>query len=365
MYITLNLKTDISLLCVVKVLHDYYRDNTCKKLIVEPTPDTKTTLKNYGLICKPFQEGIKIFFNGERGRKMMERMPPYKLAFTIRINDPKFINYTNLPFIDNSTIWHFSNLYASETADGKKYLHKEDSVKFSKYTNPLRVGRSIEYSFDNNVYPKEVSVKNIIGKVVKLESLEELKEESQTKRRQYPLNYRYKPVDRYKLYHKRSVISDFYVLDEGMGDAWGMIDLYFDKKIKDSLELVGKKGINMQEYTIQFQRRKTFWRYFILQDEGQAYQPQTITAKGNPKKINFSLPKEVQLKSGRTAYMMVSPVPISLQEIPEYKVKMTIRKNGRSTPRTLRLPVPTIDTIKPEKQPNGDIKTYSDIYFML
>ena len=95
--------------------HEYFTDKLCNVLEIEPTEETKEQLRNYYLIFKPLPFGFLVTYSPEDSPQRLKHCPPEtRFSFVIKSRDPRFVNYTSIPF---QRVWegfHFSNMDAAE-----------------------------------------------------------------------------------------------------------------------------------------------------------------------------------------------------------------------------------------------------------
>ncbi|MEQ3656378.1 MAG: hypothetical protein ABNH00_10980 [Dokdonia sp.] len=102
--------------------HEYFTNGVLET--VEVTAQTKTlrTLKNLGILIKPFKGGIHMLTSNVEGLSTFTE----DLRFEMRCRDAYFINYTTLPqFQPAQDICYFSNKESQEMAESPKLgLHE-------------------------------------------------------------------------------------------------------------------------------------------------------------------------------------------------------------------------------------------------
>jgi hypothetical protein len=116
----------------VEVLNDYFASLQCTALDVIPTDDTYSLLKGQQMLCKTIgNKFIVINKIDSNGKPFIALDKTAKLRFVVAINDPDFINYTNVNYHPLTPAkYYFTNL--NQTKSGPVlYLNKS----VAKYDN--------------------------------------------------------------------------------------------------------------------------------------------------------------------------------------------------------------------------------------
>ena len=120
----------------VMCFHNYYRDNICRELEFVPTPETAKLMRNLYLIIKPLDFGFVLLMHDEKSPDVIRSLPPKtKLTFHIKSKNPRFFNFTQIPFKQLDEVFYFSNL-GDETAE----LPEVDDSEVFYYFRNLKVG---------------------------------------------------------------------------------------------------------------------------------------------------------------------------------------------------------------------------------
>ncbi len=99
----------------VLCLHDYYTDSVCRDLVFEPTPETAALMRNYKLVFKPSDFGFIVLYTPDASEDRLAKMPPKsRFSFLIRNRNPSFMNFTQIKFWPEGSVFHYSNLYGAE-----------------------------------------------------------------------------------------------------------------------------------------------------------------------------------------------------------------------------------------------------------
>lgn len=183
--------------------------------------------------------------------------------------------------------------------------------------------------------------------------------------RSHPLDFKHVPFGKYtvEVGKKR---KDVYISEKPEERLFGMIDIHIDaENVNRLINREGKTDNEVMEpklYHLHFRARETFWRYYFMNHKSSRVKPKMI--KEENELLSFSDPVDGRLDMlGSKVMLSVSDAPIKLKERPEY-IMLLERVIGKRNMKDLRLPVPSVDLIKPIKE-NGQVKIYSDVYVYL
>jgi hypothetical protein len=99
----------------VLCLHDYYSDNVCRDLEIEPTPETAVLLRNYKLVFKPASFGFLVLYTPDASEDRLRALPPKtRFSFILRNRNSKFMNFTKIKFWPEGMVFHYSNLVGEQ-----------------------------------------------------------------------------------------------------------------------------------------------------------------------------------------------------------------------------------------------------------
>lgn len=131
-------------LFTLETLHDYYRDNICRDVIVKPNEGTQNWINKYGCIFKG-QLNSWHFFAPEtiNLNDLTEGNERIKLEFSCKSSHPGFVNFTNFP-IDKLGYYYFSNKINEASDNGALILKPE--FKSSEFADSDIAKISVELS---------------------------------------------------------------------------------------------------------------------------------------------------------------------------------------------------------------------------
>ena len=132
----LNLTSQFQELLVLNVNHDYFMSGDFTKVKIRPAEGTTEALRGNGLQCRFLSSGIMLgYVFTDSFTPIKAITSPVKLSFFLEIDDPNFLNYTELPFeFEEDKIFYFHNkeLEKESTEDknlsNEKYVTSEDKI---------------------------------------------------------------------------------------------------------------------------------------------------------------------------------------------------------------------------------------------
>ncbi|HVV53930.1 MAG TPA: hypothetical protein VHC47_01310, partial [Mucilaginibacter sp.] len=88
------------ILAMVEVLNDYFSNGICDDLVITPSADTANMLKGQRLIFKTVGNVAVLLIQTDptSGKPYIDLSPSTKFRFYVSINNPAFINYTNISY---------------------------------------------------------------------------------------------------------------------------------------------------------------------------------------------------------------------------------------------------------------------------
>ncbi|OLT62716.1 hypothetical protein [Moorena bouillonii] len=95
----------------LSIIHDYYRDEVCPDLSVEPTPECRRVLRGHRLIVKNKVNGLVVIAPVDSEQKPWVYLADnLRFTFILKIKNQDFIDFTDIDWkpVDNVS-YHFSN----------------------------------------------------------------------------------------------------------------------------------------------------------------------------------------------------------------------------------------------------------------
>jgi hypothetical protein len=117
----------------VQFYHNFFNDNLLKGLTFLADEETNRLLNNYEILFRPIENGFTLISKSEPKFESVSFAQELKLNFYFKINNPEFINITDIPYT-NSQKLIFKNiqdqtnekLHASFFVDHSNALSSEE-----------------------------------------------------------------------------------------------------------------------------------------------------------------------------------------------------------------------------------------------
>jgi hypothetical protein len=269
----------------VLCLHNYYTDKICRDLEFEPTVETSMVLRNYKLVFKPADFGFLILYTPDSSEERLRAMPPgTRLSFNIRCKNPRFMNFSQVPFWPEGVAFHYTNaldahedLKTEFTGDvyyyfkglkvgdvRKKLLHLPEHVLLSKRSSRFNVGLGIDDPNEKGVSYDSIVIKDEFG--------------SETLKNGQPLKKRFRDVQkdllrRYVDHHTRNLSR------EGLSPSEKekrVIEIFNQQEKELSAMAMSDHTIDLRhapsgKYTVQFGSYKPMAVYLTEYPEAQTF----------------------------------------------------------------------------------------------
>jgi hypothetical protein len=138
------------------------------------------------------------------------------------------------------------------------------------------------------------------------------------------------------------------------------VEIAMPKVIQTQIaDFVPFRELTIANYFIKFSARKTYWKYAFVFGKRTLEEFAEITFEGLP--VSFSRKGNETLLNKQEANIFVSDEPLVLKEFSDYNLKLIQRsKMSRDVEIIPRLPVPSVEMIKPESR-KEDSKVFSEI----
>ena len=195
MYNQINYKSNYKKIVEIQIKHDFFKSNNCSTFEIRPDIETQDLFINYGLIFKKTSNGFVLISSGGLRYSSRSFSGPIKLRFSLKNNDPLFLNYTNLS-LENGNHLVFKN------RGDKELLHESEFVDQSTISG-----------FSEELFSGEI--------VLRINNKNEFfgngSEESTLDPKQYQIKFTSREVTvRYNFYSSNEAFdfTDYYVTDE-------------------------------------------------------------------------------------------------------------------------------------------------------
>ncbi len=351
----------------LEVLHNYFADTICDDFIITPSAQTQSLLQGNKMLVK--QYGNKLYVGlqvDDFGNAFMVPSSDLQLVFFLRLNNPLFFNYTNLPFsYPAGKVYYFSNRN-NNVANGKSFISQPASyintlnyypgdiaadnngtvyecIKSCKGVVPSTANNANWMAIDKNQYvseadalqwmpsvstftftsPQNSAVINVNGYDITAEKFTK-NVLSKTipfvqSTASFTLDLSSLQIGKYQL-TVNGVSQLIYINDElTLQPAFAIVEIYNDSNLATAYKLLNGTTLISPVYTIEFLNRATIWKY-ILNSTSKG----TITTTSG-----FGFPTT-------DASTIVSQSPIPLSEAPlDVSLKVSVVDNNSVTPFTV------------------------------
>jgi len=370
----------------ITIKHSYYngQDDKCPDFSLMPTYASAGLMRTLGLLLKKTSTGISILYNVKNKSNLLRYLKSReveksegvenwcRLSFVAILNNPLFINFTDLSFETNSSVKNFylSNQQAHLGGrENEVILNEGEFINQSTQDSFEVVPVQYEVEFGDATrievcdisgesvmcLPKSIPVK--LAKIERIELLDCCKVDKYLKKHQDS-----------EIFERKKVYIDFSKLIEGCYKLkWILanensyqkniiythsspsplcfIDLMFSQpeKYSEGIYPVSLKNNSSEgdivpvEYQIRFNQRATYWVYWIVKQSMFSDNIKIISDKGVENV--FYGPYEGKLITGEVAFWFVSKEPLSLEQIPSSRFKL-IEQPDEFSSRELINPLP-------------------------
>jgi|GEM_PF-5620160 len=363
--IKLDVNSHWGVLASFQFQHNYYKDKGCADFEVIPTQETLEFMKNYRMLFKTNKSGFKILHREGTTAMLLtdnDEVLDAKLSFIVKNGNNKFINFSNLPFLDSEAIYYFSNANGSLSKDKGKLLHKGDDVNVSDDSQLFMMPKLFNFTFTKPVKFSDLEITNCFKEKIKLKKARVNTHTDDIAITQHKIDLRGYPGGKYVLNAPKGGVKDFkfYATEETKLKCFGVIDLFLDKKVKKDFCLFNKNNVISQDFAVLFESRSTYWKYYVVDKNSQIkYRHHKIVSKEGD--VEFSKAEKITLDNGMEVIQMVSKQPIAFNESQQNKFRLELSKNpeGKGNIFTINLPAAGINLIKPDRKTK---KVFSEIF---
>ncbi len=326
----------------VEFRHEYFKDGQFKSIQVSFDEETTRLIKNLDIILKPFPGGVHFLaLNPELLNDTTLNTP---IRIFLACNDPYYINYSELPeYSPSDTVMYFNNLVSlPNTEETVRRLHHKDFVGENNFAQ-LSLGKLAISNFDSaKVYHFEDVFGNDVSEYIR---------PSQNELNGFLISNRSQGIIR--VFANGQEEERVYYYPKSVWEKpLGIVELYLETLFEqyDQNE--------KQTYILNFQTRKTIWKYFLVDPVYQQFEKLEII-KGNDER-SFYPPIEQEV-SGHNALVFVSKEPLPLLEYSsDVPLKLINGEEGTSIDVIKHLPWASPEQLFRVDENNTDM--YSHIY---
>jgi hypothetical protein len=387
----------------VSIRHNYYNrgNGECPDFNIYPTARSAALMQNLGLLFKDEGTGFSILYDAHREdvlfRYLRRQEWPEgtqhcwtRLSFVLSLNNPYFLNFTELPIGLNTgnQNFYFTSQNARRQPGGEIILNPgaeqelltripvQFGVVVSNVVKEIEVqdiAQVYEQSRDTVICRPRCVPVDLLNKGRNLASIT-CEEAKRCKGLHEPksdidpicqctnkiyLDFSTLPEDKYTIKQVRypaplPAPPDQPVLyTESYPMPFCFIDLFFTSPtgVKPKLfpvqNLFGPEKdwkIETVNYELKFERRLTYWNYFIVPQSGETLENLRIEGEAG---IQFNGPCRVYLPNGMKAYRFVSKKPLPFMQQSPYRFRLTgeIGLTAQNSILMSRLPVASVEQV--------------------
>lgn len=353
---TIHLVISWAKLFSVQCRHDYFRNGLCGDLEFIPTEQTALAMRNYQLVFRPNATGFSVLYKNTAPhlQPILRAPEDLKFVFQIRCTDHRFWHYTDVPFLPEFKALYFSNQQAAAAKSSERLLHAPGIAQHADIVS-LRPKRFL-LDAGSPVAPADVVVLNSDNKAVDWQSPGRPQTE---KASQFAIHLGHYPDGKYLLKVKGAKDVPIYAMDNP-ASRMGMLEI-FVPGASESHRFVQKGKLQEQQYTLHFQNRSTYWKYFLLPIGREELSFSEVQVSMEGEKLAFSKPEAAVVGEGKQALVIESEKPIPLTESlsDTEKLEVKLKKGDRWLSRPVKIEKPGIDMVKPDRQSK---KIFSTVY---
>lgn len=316
----------------LKLLHDFFNSGDFPQgtVLLRPTEATVQVLTKNSLQYRSTPSGgILGYGMSDVYTPLKNITKPLQLSFFIELNDIKFFNYTNLPFVfEEDKMFYFNNKsLEKENTENKnlslnQYVSAADKIEIA--------GSLITYTFDTEQYGTEVQVMNALEEVVFEKNVPDGSVSCE-------ISLLGQPEGKYSLLVDGLEEKTFFLYN-GMKAPFGVIDIFIDRDDFGDYSFFDQQGeIIKQEYNIHFGARAVRWQYLLI-ETGAEQMHFEHEAYDTTKAISFDSAKESQLESGKKIYTIWTSSKIPFKEKQKQKFKLKTKRGKSAVEWVIELP---------------------------
>ncbi|KAA3628732.1 MAG: hypothetical protein DWQ02_19015 [Bacteroidetes bacterium] len=317
----------------IKINHEYYQGNNFHDLNIVPTPDTQRYLDHYGIQIKLDGDRFSIYTRSQNpNNPLTENLPA--LTFYLLLNNVLFINFTDLPLSAENKTLLFKSEPGKTNLSMDYYAGISDQVDFLPMAFAYQLDSEVKDTFfivdeSGKQYQEEIK---IVGNTVQIDMSA------------HESGY-------YELWAGETILTRLFLSSQ----QFSVLPL---GAIVISMENLSHEGEPV-EYEINFDSRKSIWRYFIINSSSNTGLQGLSITSSDPEQTFFEEQEEVILQNGQKAKAFYSnpskPIPFKQQQEEKYTLSIT------SPQLELHLPYPSVESLQVVNTEDG-IQIYSHIY---
>lgn len=273
--------------------HRYFSENLFKSVEITFGEETSKLLRNLDIIIKPFPGGLHMLASNPNLFEYANEIP---VRLYLNSKDPLFINYTELPdFNPAGNLLYFNNLSVNTNSDSLS-LHSNEFAGQNEVVG-LSTGKIMAPKFEQGL---KYRFTDVLGNTVPSQNLIQ----SANSPGEFMLNnmteglIRVKPENEpeFKLYYNPKTV---------WRKPLGIIEIFPDTLFKH-YNVKGKV-----DYNLNFNNRKTIWKYFLVGPVYQKFENLSIINKSKEQVFNALETQQINENHQAVVFESKSRLPIS------------------------------------------------------
>lgn len=328
----------------VHINHNYFPNNETTGFNMVPLYDTARILKNNNLLIHQERNKFNLFAGVEENSEFDRATTLNDLGnlyIQLISQDSLFFNYTDVPSLDEDTVFFFSN---AGSPDEVKRLQKE------AYVSDLDLLKIRPPQF---VVPVPENTSNLEISNAEGEILQELSIESSTEDSMI-IDLRQWPEGVYQISHDDTNWETFLLTHKRLEPACiGILEI--------NLDTVTNRDSSLVQYTLGFNSRSVHRQYKIVVAESRNIQVLEIGIKGSAGET-YSGPESETIIGEQEAMVFTSntllPLRQKIENHPVLELKYKSEQTGNPSEMDIKLPNPSAENLK--KFIDGEMQ---DAYF--
>lgn len=336
-----------TLLSTVFLKHSYFKDAVFRPVEFSSDEETIKLLKDLDIIIKPFTGGLHVLATDPGLLQTREDEKPLRFYFSV--GDAFYINYTELPeYRPAGNVLYFNNLHTVPGSQPNTIRLHINAFVGQEEVARLSNGKITVPEFNPE---KEYRFSDALGNELKWPVIKQMAQGSA----EFMLSNQLRGL--IDVSADNNEADRFYNYPERI---WkkpvGIVELYPGKLFDDFTD-AGKF-----DYTIQFNARKTIWKYFLVSPVYQKFNKLSIVTK--EKEQVFNSPLKQQVINNTEAIVIESKKQIPLAEHSNETYQLIDNYNAAN--RTGKMVLKNLPFASPEQLftdgSKADENVYSHIY---
>lgn len=313
-------------LCTLDISHDYFKGSEAKRLVIEPTFQTRMWLRNNRLIYRRVGTGFGIgYLDRDKESLQREQFDKEKLTFLISTTDTYFDVYSSHDFRKTNQIIYLNNAKQVDFLSKNEKVSNEDIL--SVY--PPKFIYKISDTDDNKKVTINDSYRNCIWESSGQDLLN--------------VDLSGHEPGMFSIFQDEKELESFYLLPQTPRGLVAVVDLFMKDISKDERPV----------YKVNFGAEEAIWKYYFVQYKSNTvYSNIRIEPLKKGEELPFTSPREVIIHSGQTAILVESEVPMLIQENSPHRFQLKAFKENTQERISIQLPTPTYRELTVDQETN-------------